>query len=156
MDDETRHMLIQRYKAGYATVETALDGLNDADLDRAPADGGWTARQVIHHLADSEMTSALRLRRLLAEEQPLLQGYDEQLFARVLFYTARPIAPSLAAFKAARESTAAILDRLGPEHWQRAGVHSESGPYGVETWLTIYAAHAHDHAAQILRACGRI
>jgi hypothetical protein len=155
MDAETRRTLIERYKAGYGAVESALAGLSEADLDRTPANGSWTARQVVHHLADSEMTSAIRLRRLLAEDQPVLPGYDEELFARVLHYTTRPIAPSLAAFKAARDTSADLIDRLTEPDWQRSGSHSESGFYSVETWLEIYAAHAHEHAAQILRARGR-
>lgn len=155
MNRETRDALIARYREGYDVVAAALAGASEAELDRRPADGTWTAREVVHHLADSEMTSAIRLRRLIAEEAPLIAGYDEEEFARRLFYAVRPIAPSLAALKAARETSASILDHLADEHWQRAGTHSESGPYSVETWLEIYAAHAHDHAAQIRRALGR-
>ena len=66
------------------------------------------------------MTSAIRLRRLIAEEGPLIQGYDQDEYARRLFYD-RPIEASLAAFKAARESTAEILERLTPEQWAAAG-----------------------------------
>jgi hypothetical protein len=96
------------------------------------------------------MTSAIRLRRLIAEERPVIQGYDEAEFARVLFYD-RPVEASLAAFEAARESTGEILDRLSEAQWRRAGVHSQSGDYPVETWLRIYAVHAHEHAEQIGR-----
>jgi hypothetical protein len=97
------------------------------------------------------MTSAIRLRRLIAEEDPLIQGYDQDEFARRLFYD-RPIASSLEAFRFARESSADILERLSDAQWQRRGTHSESGPYSVEMWLEIYAQHAHDHADQIRRA----
>ncbi|MGQ0723296.1 MAG: DinB family protein, partial [Candidatus Eiseniibacteriota bacterium] len=69
-----------------------------------------------------------------------------------LYYDGRPIEPSLAALKAARETTVSILEHLTDEQWERTGTHSESGSYGVETWLEIYAAHAHDHADQIRRA----
>ncbi len=113
---------------------------------------GWSVREIVHHLADSEMTSAIRLRRLLAEENPFIQGYNEEEFARRLYYRQRPIETSLAALRAARESTVTILDCMSEADWQRAGTHSESGPYSTETWLEIYAAHAHDHAAQIQRA----
>jgi len=106
---------------------------------------------IVHHLADSEMTSAIRLRRLIAEDNPVISSYDEELFARELFYD-RPIEASLSAIRAARESSAEILARLSESQWKRAGTHSESGPYSVETWLEIYAAHCHDHTLQAQRA----
>ena len=73
-------------------------------------------------------------------------------FARRLFYSERPIEASLEAVVAARRTTAEILDRLTDELWARGGTHTATGAYGVETWLEIYAAHAHDHADQIRRA----
>jgi hypothetical protein len=152
MDQAQRQVLIARYCDGGRVVREALAGITEAGLDTRPVDGSWTAREVVHHLADSEMTSAMRLRRLIAEDRPVLEGYDENEFARRLYYGGRPIEPSLEALAAARRTTAAILDRLTEAEWTRAGTHSESGRYTVETWLEIYAAHAHDHAAQIARA----
>lgn len=154
MDESTRRELVNRYRAGYEQVCLALAGCTDAELDRRPAPGAWTAREIVHHLGDSEMTSAIRVRRLIAEDHPLIQGYDQEEYARRLYYD-RPIEASLAAFKAARDSTSAILDRLTPEQWTREGTHSESGAYSVEVWLRIYAIHAHNHADQIRRATGR-
>lgn len=153
MDRATRESLLARYKDGYRQVVAALDGATDAQLDRLPAPGKWTARQIVHHLADSEMTSAIRLRRLLAEENPLIVGYDQEEFARRLHYD-RPLEASLLALRAARETSAEILDRLSEEEWSRSGTHSESGNYSITTWLEIYAAHAHNHAEQIRRARG--
>jgi hypothetical protein len=98
------------------------------------------------------MTSAIRLRRLLAEDSPVIQGYDEEEYARRLYYDSRPLEPSLAALRATRESTATILDLLSEQDWRRSGTHTESGEYSVEMWLEIYAEHAHDHAGQIERA----
>ncbi len=153
MDTNTRNELIERYAAGYGAVEAALEGISGRELDNPDSDG-WTARQVVHHLADSEMTSAMRLRKLIAENNPVIHGYDEELYSKALFYDARPIEGSLLAFRAARESTVAILGHLGEGQWGRQGWHTESGLYSVETWLEIYAAHGHDHAAQIRRARG--
>ena len=151
MDRTTRQTLIDQYRDGYAEVTAALDGATDAELDRQPAPGKWTAREIVHHLADSEMTSAIRLRRLIAEDNPLIVGYDQEQFARTLKYH-RPIAASLAAFRAARETTTEILEQLTEPEWARAGTHSESGAYSVLKWLEIYAVHAHGHAEQIRRA----
>jgi hypothetical protein len=152
MDADERAALVKRYKEGHLAVMDALRGITEEELDRS-ASGEWTPRQIAHHLADSEMTSAIRVRRLITEEDPVIHGYDEVEFARRLTLD-RPIAPSLEAMRYARETTAQILDRLSAEDWKRAGTHSESGPYSVEDWLAIYAAHGHDHAAQIRRSRG--
>ena len=146
-----RSELVKKYKEGYAQVAAALEGARDAELDRRPAPGKWTSREIVHHLADSEMTSAIRLRRLLAEDRPVIVGYDQEEFARKLHYD-RPIAASLAAFKASRDTSGEILDRMSEAEWAREGTHSESGHYSVLRWLEIYAAHAHGHADQIRNA----
>jgi isopentenyldiphosphate isomerase len=151
MDLQTRDSLVRRYREGYRQVEEALAGATEAELDARPRPGKWTAREIVHHLADSEMTSAIRLRRLLAEDGATIVGYDQEEFARRLHYD-RPIAASMAAFKAARESTAEILDRMTDAEWAREGTHSESGRYTVGHWLEIYADHAHNHANQIKAA----
>jgi len=151
MDRAKRDALVDQYKAGYVEVERALEGTTGAELDARPAPGKWSPREIVHHLGDSEMTAAIRLRLLLAEDQPAIRGYDQDEFARRLYYD-RPIAASLAAFRFARASTGEILDRLTDAQWAREGTHSESGAYSVERWLEIYAAHAHMHAEQIRRA----
>lgn len=149
LEAERRRALIARYREGHQAVLSALEGITAAELDARPAPGEFTAREVVHHLADSEMTSAVRLRKLIAEDEPVLQGYDENQFARRLYYTQRPIEASLDAVRAARASSASLLELLSEAEWGRTGSHSESGPYSVETWLEIYAAHAHEHADQI-------
>jgi len=151
MDEKRRRELIDRYKEGYKVVAKAVAKASDEELDRRPAPGKWSARDIAHHLGDAEMTAAVRLRLLVAEDRPAIAGYDQDQFARRLHYD-RPIAKSLEAFKAARESTAELLDRLTPDEWRRKGTHSEMGRYTVETWLEIYAEHAHKHAAQMLAA----
>jgi hypothetical protein len=151
MDSETRKRLIDQYKDGYRAVSEALAGATEAELDAHPAPGKWSAREIVHHLGDSEMTSAIRLRLLLASDRPVIAGYDENEFARRLHYD-RPIGASLEAFAAARRATGELLDRIGDADWAREGTHSESGRYTMERWLEIYAAHAHNHAAQIRRA----
>lgn len=151
MDTETRSALVRQYRQGYDAIIEALQDITEAELDAREAPGEWSPREIVHHLADSEMTSAIRLRRLIVEKNPVITGYDQEEFVRRLS-SDRPLAPSLAAFAAARESTADILDRLTDEEWSRAGTHSESGAYSVTDWLEIYAAHAHDHADQIRRA----
>lgn len=152
MDRQTREKLIDAYKDGYRVVSEALSGAKDDELDTAPAPGKWTARQIVHHLADSEMTSAIRLRLLIASPSPHIVGYDQEAFAAKLYYTDRPIEASLDAFNAARRSTAEILDRMSEAEWLREGTHSEHGQYTVARWLELYSVHAHAHADQIRAA----
>lgn len=151
MDRGTRQQLVQKYKEGYRTVAEALEGATEAELDARPAPQKWSARQIVHHLADSEMTSAIRLRLLIAEDRPAINGYDEAEFARKLYYD-RPIAASLDAFRTARLTTAELLDRMTDAEWEREGTHTQHGRYAVQDWLKIYADHAHNHADQIRRA----
>lgn len=151
MDHSTRQAMLEQYRRGYQEVAEAIAGATEAELDARPAPGKWTAREIVHHLADSEMTSAIRMRNLIATDNLAIVGYDQEVFAKRLHYD-RPIAASLAAFKAARETTAEILDRLSEDDWKREGTHTEHGRYGMDTWLAIYAVHAHDHAQQIRRA----
>jgi hypothetical protein len=144
-----RAALISKYKDGIKVVTDALKGISEKELDHSRAPGKWSSREIVHHLADSETTSANRLRRLLVEHQPYIQGYDQEEFARKLHYSKRPIAGAIKAFESARETTAELLQLMSEDDWKRTGEHSESGPYSVEKWLEIYAAHAHNHADQI-------
>jgi len=148
MDTNARQKLIDQYKDGYRAVSDALVGATDQDLDARPAAGKWSAREIVHHLADSEMTSAVRLRLLVGSDRPQIAGYDQEEFARKLYYD-RPIEASLDAFKSARRTTGEILDRMTEAQWAREGTHTEHGRYTVERWLEIYAGHAHNHAEQI-------
>ena len=148
LDKHARQKLVDQYKDGYRAVADALAGATDEELDARPAPGKWSAREIVHHLADSEMTSAVRLRLLIASERPAIAGYDQEEFTRRLRYD-RPIEASLEAFRAARRTTAEILDRMTDAEWLREGTHSEVGRYTPETWLAIYGVHAHDHAQQI-------
>jgi len=151
MTPEERHVLIKQYGAGYDEVIDALDNFPAESLGAHPIPGKWSAREIVHHLGDSETTSAIRIRRLLVEDDPAIQGYDQDQYATRLRYNDRDMAPALEAFRAARETTMQLLPSLSDDDWQRAGTHSESGRYTLEDWLRIYAAHAHNHAAQIRR-----
>jgi len=149
MTPAERKSLIATYKAGYDEVVRALAGIAPDERDWRPAPGEWSVREVVHHLADSETIAGIRLRRLLIEENPVIQGYDEADYARRFRYQERPWEPALRAFEAARATTAQLLESMTDAEWRRAGTHSESGAYSAEGWLRIYAEHAHIHADQI-------
>jgi hypothetical protein len=141
MDEDTRQTLVAQYRDGYSAVAETLLKITPDELDARPAPGKWSVREIVHHLGDSEMT--------------VIQGYDQDEFARRLHYD-REHETSLELFRYARESTAELLERLSAADWKREGTHTEIGPYGVEKWLEIYAAHAHKHATQIRAARGTV
>lgn len=151
MDASERERLIALYRDGYRAVAEALLGADEALLAAKPVPERWSAREIVHHLADSEMTAAVRLRLLLALDRPTIHGYDQDLFGERLHYD-RPHEASLEAFRYARESTAQLLDLLTEDDWRREGTHTEVGAFGVEQWLEVYAVHAHRHARQIVEA----
>ena len=132
----------------------ALSLVTDTTID-AHEPNGWSARQIIHHVADSETQSYARLRRLLAEPTgSLIQGYDEAAWAEAseLGYRTLPIDHSVAVFTAVRASSLVILRRLNETHVTRSGIHSESGAYTLDDWLSIYTAHPREHADQLREA----
>ena len=149
MNSEKREQLIRQYAAGFDEVAQALKAFPEESLSAHPLPGKWSAREIVHHLADSETQSAIRLRKLLVEEYPVIQGYDQDKFALLLRYNLREISPALDAFRAARATTLQVIENMSEEDWKLKGWHSEGGPYTPETWLEIYSVHAHNHAAQI-------
>ena len=94
MTPEERKEMIGRYGAGYDEVLAALSDFAPQLWTAHPLPGKWSAREIIHHLADSESTSAIRLRQLLAEDHPVIQGYDQDHYADRLKYNDRDVAPS--------------------------------------------------------------
>lgn len=148
MQPDERNTLIAQYQDGYRVVAEALVKITTEELDAVPAPGKWSPRQIVHHLADSEMTAAVRFRLLLAEDRPAIMGYDQDRFAGRLHYE-RAHEASLDLFRAARASTAELMGCLDEADWLREGTHSDVGRFGLDTWLRIYAPHAHKHAEQI-------
>ena len=152
MTPEERRELIEQYEGGYAAVERSLAEFPAESLTARPLAGKWSACEIVQHLADSEMRGAIRLRQLLTEENPQIQGYDQDAYAVSLRYNERTdIRPALDAVRGARQTTAQLIALMTDEDWARSGRHPEHASYTAEDWLRIYAAHAHGHAAQIDR-----
>jgi hypothetical protein len=144
-----RERLIAQYAAGPARLRAALVTVPAEAMKWRPAPNEWSAHEVVCHCADSETNSYARIRFLLSEKNPVIQGYDQEQWARDLDYHAAPLGPALAVVEAVRASTAALIGRLGDDAWAREGRHTESGRYAAEDWLTIYADHLEIHARQI-------
>ena len=151
-------MSIQESTAAYESATqfflNLARGVGKEQLDIKDPEG-WSARQIIHHLADSEAQSYARLRRLVAEpEGSIIQGYDENLWAIApqLGYESAPVENSIAIFAAVRAGSLDIIKRLIETDLEKAGVHSEAGPYSIGMWLSGYTNHPKDHGDQLVRA----
>lgn len=151
MTPAERQELITQYENGFDEVQRALADFSREELTAKPIPGEWSACEIVQHLADSEMRAAIRLRQLLTEDRPTIQAYDQDAYAERLNYNARDIAPALDSFRSSRATTAQLLAHMTGEDWAREGTHPEHPRYTAEHWLEIYAAHSHNHAAQIRR-----
>lgn len=142
---------IRRYREGPAKLRAALAKVPPEALKWRPAEGKWSAHEVVCHCADSETNAYARIRYLVAEAEPKVLGYDEAHWARTFDYHAAPLEPALATVDAVRANTAFLLERLPESAWAAAGTHSHSGPYSAEDWLDSYAEHLEKHSRQIER-----
>jgi len=149
MTPTEREKLIQQYADGPRRLGEALARVPAAARTWRPAPGEWSVHEVICHCADSETTAYSRIRYVLAEKEPVIVGYDQEEWARRFDYHALPLEPALAAVASVRAVTAALLRRLPADAWTRKARHTESGEYGAEKWLEIYADHLEGHARQI-------
>ncbi|GAB5535908.1 MAG: putative metal-dependent hydrolase [Rubricoccaceae bacterium] len=120
-------------------------------LHQPEREGKWSAADVIHHLADSDVVWSVRLRRVLAEERPALDGYNQDLWASTLGYSHRPVGPSVELFGAARRMTLSLIAAATSENLQRVGVHGERGDESIAEMIRLYAGHDVAHRNQIER-----
>jgi DinB superfamily len=148
--------MAERYRESTELFLRLVNSLIDSELDIADHEG-WTPRQVIHHVADSEAQSYARLRRLIAEPGTMIQGYDEAKWAENEFlgYKSTPIENSISVIASVRESSYRLLLRLSDEALNNSGVHSESGEYTVRDWIATYTRHPIEHAEQIKKQLKR-
>ena len=146
-----RSALIDRYERGPDLLKAALATIPAEALQWRPAPGKWSAHEVIVHCADSETNAHGRIRYLLGEEQPVIQGYDQARWAQQLDYHQLPMAPALRTVEAVRANTVPLLRRATEADWARSGVHTEAGSYGAEDWLLVYAEHLEKHTRQLER-----
>lgn len=146
-----REPFIERYARGPSLMKAALAKVPEEARQWRPGPGKWSVHEIVCHCADSETVGATRIRFLVAEQDPLVLGYDEAAWATTFDYHAHPLEPAIAAFETARANTVALLRRLPESAWAKVGKHSHSGRYGAEDWLRIYAEHLEKHTGQIER-----
>ena len=146
-----REALIRRYEEGPGKLRAALSRVPREAVKWRPAEGKWSAHEVVVHCGDSETNAAMRIRYLVAEEKPVVLGYDQARWARVLDYHHAKIELALAAVDVMRAHTVNLLRHLPESAWSIVATHSHSGAYSTEDWLNVYAEHLEKHAGQIDR-----
>ena len=151
LSDAEHRRLIDQYAEGPERLRAAIESLPEEARKWRPAEGKWSAHEIVCHCGDAETVAAARLRFLLCERSPVIQAWDQDTWARELRYHELPLEPSLEAVRAVRAHTANLLRTLSAADWARTGRHSESGEWDVDRWLSIYAEHVHKHAGQIDR-----
>lgn len=144
-----REHLIGEMAEAPARLRAAVKGMSEAQLDTPYREGGWTARQVVHHLADSHMNAYIRVRLALTEEQPLIKPYDQALWAELIDARTAPIEPSLEIFDALHQRFVILLKSLEAADFERTLNHPEHGLMTLDRNLAMYAWHARHHVAHI-------
>jgi hypothetical protein len=137
--------LIQQYERGASLLPLAIQGLTREDLRATPVPNTWSIAQITLHLMDSDLIASDRMKRVVAEDNPTLIGFNESLFAKNLFYD--QLDPFLAAdiFRKNRQLTAIILQNLPETAFARVGTHNEAGPLTLAQLLETYTNHLTHH-----------
>ncbi|MDX2191804.1 MAG: putative metal-dependent hydrolase [Gemmatimonadales bacterium] len=130
-------------------LRAALAGLDERQLEVPYRPGGWSSRQVAHHLADSHMNAFIRMKLALTEEAPLAKTYDEAAWAALPNGSSDPLEPSLVLLEALHARWDALLGTFDEAAWRRAYRHPELGPVPLDLCLAIYAWHGDHHVAQV-------
>ena len=141
--------LLERLRRGAELVAVSITGAAGSELDYVPEPGKWSIRQIVAHLADAEMVAGMRLRRIIAEDNPRIEAFDQNAWATNLDYTRRKTSQALETFRRIRGENYELLKDLPPQAFEREGLHSERGPMSLKVLLQLIAEHAENHAAQM-------
>ncbi len=147
-----RSELIREIEEAPGRLRAAVEGLSDAQLDTPYREGGWTARQVVHHVPDSHLNSYVRFRLALTEDEPTIKPYSEKLWAELPDARTLPVEASLRLLDSLHQRWAALLRAMTPEQFARGFIHPEHGRrQSLDQALQVYAWHGKHHAAQVVR-----
>lgn len=148
LDAAARTAAIDTIARAPALFRQAVAGLTDAQLDTPYRPGGWTVRQVAHHVPDSHLNAYVRFKLAVTEDVPTIKPYEESLWAK-LADSALPIDVSLRLLDALHERWVVLLRSLGNDQWVREFVHPESGRLRVDQLLALYAWHGAHHTGHV-------
>lgn len=149
LDAQQRRSSTATLSALPENLRAAVYGLHDAQIDTPYREGGWTVRQLVHHVADSHMNAYVRTRLAVTEDWPTIKPYDEKLWAQLPDGTALPVDVSLELLSALHRRWVALLESLSDEQWKRGYVHPESGRQSLEQVVALYDWHSRHHVAHI-------
>jgi uncharacterized damage-inducible protein DinB len=147
--EQQRQAFLDEIAQAPAKLRAAVKGLNDAQLDAPYRPGGWTVRQVVHHVPDSHLNSYIRCKLALTEEDPTIKPYAEDRWAELADSKATPIEVSLTLLASLHDRWLRLLRSLGPEDWKKTFRHPDLGPMPLEKNLALYAWHGRHHVAHI-------
>ena len=150
--DDARRTWIDALATLPSALRRATDGLDRAQLDTPYRDGGWSSRQIVHHLADSHMNSLIRFRLALTEDEPTIRPYAQDAWADLVDSRRAEIEASLEILAGLHARWVVLLESFDPASWERTFVHPESGrAIRLDVNLALYAWHGRHHTAQIER-----
>lgn len=149
LTDAQRRGFIDAIAEAPAKLRSAIEGLNDRQLDTPYRPGGWTVRQVVHHVPDSHINSFVRFKLALTEDEPTIKPYDEGRWAELGDVNATPVETSLALLESLHKRWVLLLNSLTPSHWRRTFRHPERGTMTLDENLQLYAWHGRHHVAHI-------
>jgi len=132
-----------------ANMRAAVKGLSEAQLDTPYRPGGWTVRQVVHHVPDSHFNSYMRFKLALTENEPTIKPYAEDRWAELADTKLTPIEVSLTLLESLHDRWMRLLRSLQPEDWKRTFRHPELGVMNLDKTLALYAWHGRHHVAHI-------
>jgi uncharacterized damage-inducible protein DinB len=137
--------LIDQYEKGGDDLRMAVRGLQREDLLAYPVPGTWSIQEIVIHLADSDLISADRMKRIIAEENPSLIGFDETRFVKNLFYNEQSVDDAVTIFELNRRNFARVLKKLPDAAFERVGTHNERGTVTLATMLAGSVKHLKHH-----------
>ncbi|MEO5511401.1 MAG: YfiT family bacillithiol transferase [Longimicrobiales bacterium] len=151
MSHSERAGLIDTIASLPRALRAAVHGLTDAQLDTPYRDGGWTVRQVVHHVPDSHANAYIRFRLALTEDEPTIRVYNEAKWAELPDARTLPVAPSLTLLEGLHARWVPLLREMSPQQYARMLVHPERGRLSLGSMLRLYDWHSRHHTAHITR-----
>ena len=147
--EEQRKKLIEDIAQTPAALRAAVNGLSPEQIETPYRDGGWTVRQVVHHVPESHMNAYIRFKLALTEDEPTIKPYEEDRWAKLSDVQSTPLEVSLSLLELLHDRWVRVLKSIRPEEWKRSFKHQQLGVVPLEKNLCLYSWHGRHHVAHI-------